>query len=334
MSEMVRVCVDAMGGDEPPEVVLDGVAAALNADDMLEVLVVGTDEVVTPFAATHERAHALVATEVIGMDEHPAEAVRTKRDSSIVKACEAVASGEAGGFFSAGSTGAMLVAASLGVGRIRGIRRAAIALVLPGTSGKSTVMLDVGANSDVEPKLLIQFAHMGRAYSQVALGTQDPKVALLSNGSEDIKGNEFTRVAHTLLAEAAGDSWFSGNAEGGDILAGTFDVIVCDGFSGNVALKTLEGTAKFLLGAIRAATAESKRAAAGALLAKPALKGIAEMLSGDKTGGAILLGLTAPVLIGHGATSVSAVKNGTLATAAAIRGGLVAKVASAIAEGA
>ena len=317
-----------MGGDREPQVVLDGIEAALEADQELEVLVAGPSELVEGFCAKHSRTRALVCTEAIAMDEHPSEAVRAKKDSTIVRGCQAVRKGEADGFFSAGSTGAIFAAATLGVGRIKGIKRPAIAGVLPGASGRQTVMLDLGANADVRPEMIVQFAEMGRAYSSVVLGVEDPHVALLSNGSEDTKGSELALSYHAALAEAG--SWFAGNAEGTDLLAGNFDVVVTDGFTGNVALKSLEGTAKYIVSELKRLAHSSKRAVAGAALLKPALKTIAASLSGDELGGAILLGVKAPVLIGHGATSVDAVKNGTIATANAVRGGLVDKIAQVI----
>ena len=327
---MVTICVDAMGGDEEPKVVLEGIAAALAADADLSVLVAGNEEVVVPFATDHERARALVTTEVIGMGEHPADAVRQKKDSSIVRGCAAVRAGEAQGFFSAGSTGAIFAAATLGIGRIRGVKRPAIANPMPGASGRATVFLDMGANADVRPEMIVQFAQMGRAFAKTTLGVEDPKVALLSNGTEDTKGSEAVVAEHEALA-AAGAGWFVGNCEGTDILAGKHDVIVTDGFTGNVALKTLEGTAKFLLAQIKEAAHSSKKAALGALMMKPSLKGVAKQLSGDAYGGAVLLGCKAPVLIGHGATSVEAVNNGTLATARAVREDLVGRVAEELA---
>ncbi len=327
---MTTICVDVMGGDKEPQVVLDGIAAALDADKNLNVLVAGPEDIVVPFCANHHGTRALVCTEAIAMDEHPAEAVRNKKDSTIVRGCAAVKQGEADGFFSAGSTGAVFAAATLGVGRIKGIKRPAIAGVLPGPGGKQTVMLDLGANADARPEMIVQFAQMGRAYSRVVLGIQNPQVGLLNNGSEETKGSELALSYHKALA-AEGAEWFAGNAEGNDLLAGTFDVIVADGFTGNVALKTLEGTAKYILREVKHLTEESKRAAVGALMLKPGLKILAKHLSGDELGGAILLGVKAPVLIGHGDTSVDAIKNGTLATAEAVRGGLVDKIAQAIA---
>lgn len=328
---MITICVDVMGGDCEPQVVLDGITAALKEDEGLRVLVAGPDDVVTPFCERHERTQPLVCTEAIAMEEHPADAVRTKKDSTIVRGCRAVRAGEAEGFFSAGSTGAVFAAATLGVGRIKGIKRPAIASALPGASGRKTVLLDLGANADVRPESIVQFAQMGRAYARVVLGCENPRVGLLNNGSEETKGSEQALAFHKALAAAG--PWFAGNAEGSDILAGTFDVIVTDGFTGNVALKSLEGTAKYILGAVRKAVADSKRSAAGALLLKPALKALAHDLSGDEMGGAILLGVKAPILIGHGSTSVEAIKNGTLATARAVEAQLVDKIAQAIEQG-
>ncbi len=328
---MSCVCVDAMGGDEKPEVVLEGIAEALAADPELTVLVAGNEDVVVPFCAKHERARALVTTEVIGMGEHPTEAVRSKKDSSIVRGLMAVRKGEADGFFSAGSTGAIFAAASLSVGRIRGVKRACIATSIPGSTGRPSVFLDMGANADVRPEMLVQFAQMGRAYSRVVVGVDDPKVALLSNGAEDTKGSAAVVEAHQALAALDAD-WFCGNCEGSDLLAGRFDVIVTDGFTGNVALKAMEGTAKFVLGAIKKAVGSSKRAAAGAMMLKPTLKGLAHELMGEEYGGAVLLGLKAPVLIGHGATSVEAVKNGTLSCKRALDSQLVDKIAAEVAQ--
>lgn len=328
---MTTICVDVMGGDREPQVVLDGIAEALEADSDLTVLAAGPEDLVVPFCDEHPRARALVCTQAIAMDEHPAEAVRSKRDSTIVRGCLALKEGEADGFFSAGSTGAVFAAATLGVGRIKGIKRPAIAGVLPGEGGRQTVMLDLGANADAKPDMIVQFAKMGRSYARVVLGVTNPRVGLLNNGSEKTKGSEQALSYHEALANAS-TGWFAGNAEGIDLLAGTFDVIVADGFTGNVALKTLEGTAKYILSAVRRMTEGSRRVAVGALMLKPALKELAKGLSGDEMGGAILLGVRAPVLIGHGDTSVEAVKNGTLATAAAVRGGLVDKIALAITD--
>ena len=324
---MVRVVVDAMGGDEPPEVVLEGIARALEADADLEVIVAGNEEVVVPFCAKHARAEALVTTECIEMSEHPTQAVRRKKDSSIVRGCRAVRAGEADAFFSAGSTGAILAAGTLVVGRTKGVSRAALACAMPGVDGHMTTFLDMGANADCTTDMIVQFARMGQAYSQVVLGVENPTVGLLNNGTEETKGSESALERHKALAEAAGVN-FAGNCEGRDILTGSLDVIVTDGYTGNVAVKTVEGTAKFIVSALKAEAATSKRV--GALMVKPALKGVAKLLSGDAYGGAALLGLKAPVLVGHGATNPEAIMNGTLAAARCVREDLCGKLAQAM----
>ena len=324
---MTTICVDVMGADKEPPVLLEGVEAALAADPELEVLVAGAADVVEPFAASHDRARALVTTEVIAMSEHPASAVRVKKDASIVRAAAAVRAGEADGLFSAGSTGAVLTAATFGVGRIKGIKRPALSLPFPGISGKPTVFLDMGANADVKPDVLVQFAHMGRAYSRAILGVDEPRVGLLCNGSEDTKGSEMALAYHAALE--AGDCGFAGNAEGTDLRAGTFDVIVADGFTGNVALKSIEGTGKFVIKRLKAAMGASLGNKIGMALLAKSLKSLAAEMSGDEYGGAILLGLRAPVVKGHGATSARAVCQGTLAAAAAVRAGLTDKIAAA-----
>ena len=324
---MTTICVDVMGADKEPAVLLEGVAQALEDDPELEVLVAGAADVVEPFAASHSRARALVTTEVISMSEHPANAVRQKKDASIVRAAAAVRAGEADGLFSAGSTGAVLTAATFGVGRIKGVKRPALSLPFPGVTGKPTVFLDMGANADVKPDVLVQFAHMGRAYSRAILGVAEPRVGLLCNGSEDTKGSEMALAYHAALE--AGNCGFAGNAEGTDLLAGTFDVIVADGFTGNVALKSIEGTGKFVLKRLKAAMETSLSNKIGMALLAGSLKSLAAEMSGDEYGGAILLGLRAPVVKGHGATSAQAVRKGTLAAAAAARAGLCEKIADA-----
>ncbi len=324
---MTTICVDVMGADKEPAVLLEGVAQALEDDPELEVLVAGAADVVEPFAASHSRARALVTTEVISMSEHPANAVRQKKDASIVRAAAAVRAGEADGLFSAGSTGAVLTAATFGVGRIKGVKRPALSLPFPGVTGKPTVFLDMGANADVKPDVLVQFAHMGRAYSRAILGVAEPRVGLLCNGSEETKGSEMALAYHAALE--AGNCGFAGNAEGTDLLAGTFDVIVADGFTGNVALKSIEGTGKFVLKRLKAAMETSLSNKIGMALLAGSLKSLAAEMSGDEYGGAILLGLRAPVVKGHGATSAQAVRKGTLAAAAAARAGLCEKIAEA-----
>lgn len=325
---MTTIAVDVMGADRDPAELLAGAREALECDPDLSVLVCGPAEVVEPFCEGLDRAEPLVAEQVISMSEHPATAVRQKKDSSIVRACSAVRAGRADGLFSAGSTGAILTAATFGIGRVRGVRRPAITLAFPGASGRKTVFLDMGANADVKPEVIVQFAHMGRAYAQAVLGVGDARVGLLCNGSEETKGSEMALAYHEALVQA--DCNFVGNAEGTDLLQGTFDVIVCDGFTGNVALKTVEGTAKFVLARVKEAMGGSLRAKLGVLLLKDTLHDLKADLSGDEYGGAVLLGLKAPVVKGHGSTNPQGVRQGILSCASAARAGLVEKIAASM----
>ncbi len=332
--QKVTVCVDVMGGDEEPQVVLDGIDAALAADPDLCVLACGPAEIVEPFAGARDRVEPLVAPDVIAMEDDPIKAVMTKRKSSIVIGCRAVKKGQAAGFFSAGATGAITAAATAYVtpfkyeegGEKRPIRPC-ITTTVPSKTG-FTVFCDMGANPDVEPGDMVRFAQMGSAYARVVCGIENPRVGLLSNGTEDTKGSHFTKACFPLFKEQV--PGFAGNCEGGDLVSGNFDVVVSDGFAGNVALKATEGAAKLIMSELKAALLSSLKGKMAALLAKDALLSIKARLSGDAKGGAILLGLRGVVLIGHGATSVEAVKNGALATAEAVRAGLVEHVAASM----
>ena len=327
--EMVRLVVDALGGDEAPSVVLAGVEQALAAAPDIEVILTGPADVVEPFAAAHERCEAVATTQVIEMGEHPANAVRKKKDSSIVVGCRLGREGRAQGFFSAGSTGACMSAATLVMGRIPGVKRPCIASVIPSPVAK-TILCDMGANADCKPEYLLQFAKMAQVYARTALGIPNPSVGLLNIGEEETKGSQFAQDCHMLLKEQL--PGFAGNAEGKDIALGGFDVIVTDGFTGNVALKTYEGVGKALLGALKESLMGSLKTKIGALLIKPALKELMSKVSADEYGGAQLLGVKGVCLIGHGNSDAHAVCSGVLATAAAIRMGMPAKLAAAIGE--
>lgn len=327
----VRICVDAMGGDEPAEVVLAGIEAALEADRSLTVLVAGPEDVVVPFCDSHERAESLVAPDVITMEDDPINAVMTKRKSSIVLGCRAVKKGAADGFFSAGSTGAITAAGTAYVTPFKAARdgkktaiRPCLTNALPNRRGGLTVMCDMGANPDVEPWDMVRFAQMGAAYAACVLGVDEPSVGLLSNGTEEHKGSAFTQSCYPLMAEHV--PGFAGNCEGGDITSGSVDVVVCNGFDGNIALKSIEGAAKFMMGELKAGMTANLKGKVAALLMRNMLRALKHKLSGDAKGGAILLGLRGVVMIGHGATSAEAVKNGTLACAEAVRAGLVERV--------
>lgn len=330
MAEKVTITVDALGGDDAPRVVLDGVAQALAADPDLSVILCGPAEVVEPFAASHERAEAQVATEVIAMGEHPANAVRRKKDSSIVVGCRLVKEGRADGFFSAGSTGACLAAATLVMGRVKGVKRPALGQVLPGY-GTPTLLLDVGANADCKPDYLVQFAQMGVVYAREIMGVAAPRVGLLNIGEEDTKGSVAAQEANALLRAEVPE--FAGNAEGRDVLSGAFDVVVTDGFTGNVTLKTIEGTSSTLFRYLKDALMASAKGKLGALLVKGDLAELKARLSPDTHGGAPLLGVRGACVVGHGSSSALAVKNGVLAAARTVRSHVSEVIAAQVSEG-
>ena len=324
----IKVVVDAQGGDNAPGVVLEGVAQAVAQDPSITVILTGAEDVIVPFAAEHANVVAHPTTEVIEMGEHPAEAVRRKKDSSIVVGCRLVKEGEAGGFFSAGSTGACMSAATLVIGRIKGVKRPAIATVLPSPVAK-VVFTDMGANADCKPEYLVQFARMARVYAQVTLGVENPSVGLLNIGEEETKGSEFAQECHKLMKEHVPN--FKGNAEGGNLALGGFDVIVTDGFTGNVALKVYEGVGKALLAGLKETIYSTTKSKIGGLLIKDALSAFKEDLSADKYGGAQLLGCKGVCLIGHGSSNAKAICSGVLATADAIRQDVPKRLAQALA---
>ncbi len=328
MAERITVAVDAVGGDHGAPVVLEGVAAALAEDADLEIIVCGPADVVEPFAQSHERCIAQVATEEIAMDEHPAQAVRKKKDSSIVVGCRMVKEGRAQGFFSAGSTGACLAAATLVVGRIKGVARPALCTIIP-SPAKPVVMCDVGANADCKPAYLVQFAQMASTYAEQVIGIEKPKVALLNIGEEDTKGSQFTQETFALLKQEIPD--FFGNAEGCDILCGEPDVYVTDGFTGNVCIKTIEGVTKTLFGCVKDIMMASASTKLAALALKSGLKELKESTSPDTYGGAPLLGVKGACLVGHGSSNALAIKNGIKTTAKTIRldvSGIIEQVVS------
>ncbi len=323
--QTVTIAVDAMGGDRAPGVVIAGVSAALRADSELNVLLVGLPEVVEAFS--HERCTPVAATEVISMGEHPASAVRSKKDASIVVACRLVKEARAQGFFSAGSTGACMAAATLIMGRIAGVSRPAIATIIPATT-RPIVLLDVGANADVKPDMLVEFAAMGTAYAQTILGVAEPSVALLNIGEEPTKGSMLAQEAYGLLSASV--PGFIGNVEGRDVASGGADVIVTDGFTGNVVLKTLEGLSSVLFAEIKAALTESVPSRIAAAVVGPSLRGLKKRLDAEEYGGAPLLGVQGVCIIGHGGSSATAVSNGIAVATRAVRGDLTARIATSL----
>lgn len=316
MSEKLVIAVDAMGGDNAPDVVLEGCERALATDSDLSVMLCGPAKVVEPFAAAHERCEAVCAEEVISMGEHPANAVRKKKDSSIVVGCRLVKEGRAQGFFSAGSTGACLAAATLVMGRVKGVSRPALATVIP-SPVRPVLLTDVGANADCKPAYLVQFAQMATVYMEKVMGVSAPRVALLNIGEEETKGSAFAQEAHSLMKAQVPN--FAGNGEGGDILPGNFDIFVTDGFTGNVCLKTIEGTSKTLFRSLKGIFMSSLATKLGALTIKGGLKDLMASVSPDTYGGAPLLGVKGACIVGHGSSNAIAVQNGILTTARVVR---------------
>ena len=293
-------------------------------DPELKVLVAGDASVVEPFARDHERAEALVTTEVIAMDEHPASAVRKKKDASIVRAASAVRAGQADGLFSAGSTGAVLTAATFGIGRIKGIRRAALAPVVPTGKGGS-ILIDAGATAECTPEYLLQFAFMGSYYAERILGRPEPRVGLLNIGAEPSKGMDLQREANSLLQKAGeqGRINFTGNVEPREAVYGEVDVIVADGYSGNIFLKTMEGVGGFLARELKAMFKKSMVTKLGALCVKDGLMSFKKLMDSGEVGGTALLGISKPVIKAHGSSNDYAIKNAIRQAAAFASSGII-----------
>ncbi len=318
---MARVAVDALGGDRAPtEIVAGAVDAASSA---IQPVLFG------PRGLQTHGLELVVTDGAVEMHEKPAEAVRAKPDSSLVSACRAVGDGRADAVVSAGNTGAMLAASLLHIRRLPGVARPAIAVMIPSSRGPS-VLIDAGANADARPEHLVQFAHMGAVFAEELLGVREPEVRLLSIGEEPEKGNQLVLDAHELLA--ASGLRFAGNAEGRGLLEGEADVIVCDGFTGNVALKTLEGTIRSVVGALRREIAATPRGKIGGLLIRPAARRLRERLDPDTYGGAYLLGLRGLVVIAHGSSSRRAVANAIRLAARGVEHRVVERLAERIPE--
>lgn len=324
----MRIALDAMGSDHAPGVdVRGGVRAARRFGH--EIVFVGREAEIRAVLATQELSGASVsvvdASQVVEMGEHPAQAVRAKKDASIVVAMGMLRDGQVDAVVSAGNSGGVLAAAlaSAGrVGRIPGVHRPAISTILPTLDGH-VFMLDIGANTDCRPEWLLQFAIMGSAYAEHVLGISRPRVALLSNGEEKIKGSELVQETHALLERDCPDLNVVGNAEGKDITRGTADVIVSDGFTGNVAIKTAEGTASMLLQVLRREIKARPLAMLGALLAKPAFRAVASKLDYREYGGGLLLGVNGVVVIAHGRSDELAMENAVRVAVSAVDASIV-----------
>jgi phosphate acyltransferase len=319
---VIRVAVDAMGGDNAPEEIVVGALEA--ASDTIRPVLTG------PQGLETGGLELIEAPQVIAMDEKPADAVREKPESSLVAACRAVADGQADVALSAGNTGAMLAASLVHIRRLPGVRRPAIAVVLPSLSGPS-VLVDSGANADARPEHLLQFGQMGAIFAREVLDIARPEVRLLSIGEEPEKGNKLTLEAYELLA-ADDELGFAGNLESRHLLQGGADVIVTDGFTGNVTLKLLEGTIRTLLDALRAEIAASVPGKLGGLLIRPAARGLRVRLDPDTYGGAYLLGVRGLVVIAHGNSNRRAVANAIRLAARGVEHDIVARLRERLEE--
>jgi glycerol-3-phosphate acyltransferase PlsX len=319
---MTRVAVDALGGDRAPDEVVAGALEASSPE--IQPILFG------PAGLDTGGLELIETTQVIAMEEKPAEAVRAKPDSSLVAACRAVGEGKADAVLSAGNTGAMLAACFLELRRLPGVARPAIAVVIPTKLGPS-VLLDSGANADARPEHLHQFAHMGAVFAEDVLDVRNPEVRLLSIGEEPEKGNELTLEAHALMA-ADESLHFAGNTESRDLLVGAANVVVCDGFTGNVVLKLMEGTILTVLEELRAEIVASRRGRIGGLLVRPAARSLRQRLDPETYGGAYLLGLRGLAVIAHGNSSRRAIANAIRLAARGVEHDVVGRLGQRLPE--
>lgn len=323
LTAVLPVAVDAMGGDHAPAAIIDGARQAVAAG--IPVVLVGPADL-----ADRGDLPLVEATEVIGMHEDAASSVRTKKDSTLVRSAELVRDGQASAMISAGNTGATMASALLRMGRVDGAKRPAIATPIPVPHATPTVLLDAGANAEVEASWLVQFAVMGSVYARARFGLERPRVGLLSIGEEPGKGDTLRKETHELLSTARGIN-FVGNVEGRDIMTDDVDVVVTDGFTGNVALKTLEGTMKGVVKALFAAiSVPDYQQHADALM--PALLGLYSQFDPDSTGGAILLGVDGVCIISHGSSSARAMLNGIKVAREMVECDMVGRIGEALAS--
>jgi glycerol-3-phosphate acyltransferase PlsX len=325
---MLTIAVDAMGGDHAPKSEVEGAIQAVKALGV-RVILVGLEDVVRHELDKHPQAAGLPievrhAGEFITMEDSAAKAFRAKKDSSIRVAARLVRDGIAQGVVSAGNTGAAMTTAKIVLGMVRGVDRPALASALPTVTGKRVVLLDVGANVDSEPEMLAQFAVMGEIYSRIIFHNSNPRVGLLSIGEEDHKGNDLTRAALPLLKLLPIN--FIGNVEGSDLFSGIADVVVCDGFVGNVALKVSEGLVETMTGMLRESLKETVARKLGYVLSRAAYKDFRKRVDYAESGGAPLLGVKGVCIICHGRSNATAIKNAIRVAAEFAQGGINEKI--------
>ena len=332
---MIKIIVDAMGGDNAPYASVAGAVAASQEDKELYIIFTGRKAEVEAELQKHSfdktRFEIIDCPDVIEMNDNPASSVR-RRQSSLMHAFELLKTDEEiQALVTAGSTGAVIVGGQLILGRINGVRRPALCPAVPNSRGGYTLLLDCGANAECRPAMLCQFAVLGTVYAKAGFGMENPKVGLLNNGTEDHKGDTLRQETYKILSGMKGID-FVGNVEGRDIVLGDVDVVVADGFSGNIALKSMEGCGKFVLNVLKKQIKSSLRSKIGYLFMRKALNGMREQLDFDKTGGALLLGLKKPVIKSHGSSKPETIANSIANAANVCRGGLVPAVEKLLAE--
>lgn len=330
----MRIVVDAMGGDRAPGEVVRGAVEAAREGGVAVTLVGAGDRVRSELEAaggTGLPVSVAEAGDVITMDDQPAQAIRRKKDSSLVVGLNLVKAGEGNAFVSAGSTGAIMAGGLLILGRIPGIQRPALGTVLPSVKGRGPLFLDLGAHMDSRPEHLYQYALMGSIYMEQVMGVQRPRVAILSVGTEEAKGNELTRGAHALLSGSGLN--FVGNIEARDLFGTAADVVVCDGFVGNAVLKTMEGVAESIFATLKEEITRSATSKLAALALKPAFRRVARRLDYTEYGGALMLGINAPCIKCHGSSNAKAIKNGILVAREAVARNIVGRIQQSIQNG-
>jgi len=328
--EKVRLAVDAMGGDHAPVQIIKGVEKAIKAFSDLEITLIGNEAEIRKTLQLEDRIQILHTEEVIHSDEDPARAFRRKKDASMVLAAKEVKEGRADACLSAGSTGAYLATALFVIGRIGGIIRPALAPMLPTMNGDGFVLMDVGANAEAKPEYLLQFALMGSIYAEKVRGIKNPRVALLNIGTEDNKGNDLTKEAFDLLSQA--DLNFIGNVESRYLLEGVADVVVTDGFTGNMVLKTIEGTASSLMKMIKELMTSNFQSKMGALLLKSKMMELKQLMDYKEYGGAALFGVKAPVIKAHGSSDAFAFYNAIRQARSMVQSDLATEISKKLSE--
>jgi phosphate acyltransferase len=331
----IRIAIDCMGGDFAPQEIVKGAIQGarkyqvglqlVGLRDKVEAELAGLETDGIDFEVVH-------ASEVIEMGESPATAIRKKKDASVVVASTCVAKGESQGIIAAGSTGAAMAAALFNMGRIEGVDRPAIAVVLPSSQEPPCLLVDAGANADCIPEMLVQFAKMGTIFSQAVINVPNPRVGLLNIGEESSKGNSFSLSTYKML-EQHDEINFIGNIESRHLFDGSADFVVCDGFTGNVVIKTAEGVGRMVMQCFKKESSKSLRARAGALLVRSTMKKVKSKVSDEEFGGALLLGVKGICVIGHGGSNANAIENAVRVAKNAIQQDVIGKIEEKVKEG-